>query len=55
LFDRPQFGDFARYLLLAGGELVHGAGYLLLAGGDPGGVHVDTLPHRLKVKRYCFE
>jgi hypothetical protein len=55
LFDRPQFGHFARYLLLVGGKLVRGAGYLLLAGSDTGGVQVDALPHRLKVKRYCFE
>jgi len=48
LFDRLQFVDLARHLLLASCKLVDGSRYLLLPGDDP----VDTLPHRVEIERH---
>jgi hypothetical protein len=69
LFDLVQFGDLARYLLLAGRDSVNAARHLLLAAGDTGGDPVDVaryllltggdpldaLPHRFEIERYCVE
>ena len=51
LFALLQFGDLARYLCLAGRELVDGARYLLLSGGGP----VDALPHGVEVESDSLE
>jgi hypothetical protein len=63
LFDGLQVVDVAGRLLLASCEAVDAAldsaldsaRHLLLTGGYTGGDPVEALPHRIAIKRYCFE
>ncbi len=69
MLDRLHFGDLARQLFLAGGELVDRSCHLFLTGGDPVDAArylllsgsdascdpVNALPHLIEIERYCVE
>jgi hypothetical protein len=50
-FALLQFRHLARYLFLAGRELVDVAHYLLLSDEEP----VDASPHRFEIERHCVQ